>query len=575
MLTEYLAADHEDADLLTPAQVKQFIDTMLANFRFNDEYTAVVYDSEEIRRLNPVDRQIAGLIYGAKRFRAKIVENDISDVADEIQELSTEVKIPIRRGSINEKIVGRELLRASADYYDECAHRECKERDLPPPTDLQALSAEALRAKLSELLQSAHQPVDHKVESGKTASQVWPKFLEDRDLANMKERPEKLTASLNLWTSYHGDIPVAAWTGEMAHDLRRFYFTLPSKYAQEKKWKTHGSLKDIAAAFQQEIENAPDDAAKQRLKAAGTKHSTWNRHNAALTAFWDWAKKNDLTTRDANPFTGLFLKSSSRRKPWNGGSEKRIHWSEKAMEKLFASPLFTGCKSLHRRHVPGSVVVRDALYWVVLIIAYTGMRREEVCQLRVEHLCRDEDTGIWFFNLKAEGLDLKDTSNEEDEDAIAAKRWVPVPNALIELGIIECLHSGRAAGQQLFRELRPYGTDKKFGTKVGKDFARYRKNYDQARHAKGNDSSTLLYVRLMDLHSFRHNICSSLIDVGVPQAHAEEVSGHKSESRKTAFANYDRGRTLEVLKGAIERLKRPIDLPRLVQAIHNSSNPEK
>jgi hypothetical protein len=123
----------------------------------------------------------------------------------------------------------------------------------------------------------------------------------------MKERPAKLTASLNLWIGYHGDGPVAEWTGEMAHDLRRFFFELPQKYAQEKKWKAHSSLKEIAAAFQHEINTSPDEATKQRLKATATKHSTWNRHHAALTAFWDWAKKNDLTTRVTSPFTGLFL----------------------------------------------------------------------------------------------------------------------------------------------------------------------------------------------------------------------------------------------------------------------------
>jgi hypothetical protein len=135
MLTEYLTNEGE-AELLTPAQVKHFIDTMLATYRFNDEYTAVVYDTDEIRRRNPLDRHILGLIYGAKRLRAQIVENDISEVSDELQELSTEIKIPIRRGSVSEKILGREMLRAKADYYEECAHRECKERGLPLPTDL-------------------------------------------------------------------------------------------------------------------------------------------------------------------------------------------------------------------------------------------------------------------------------------------------------------------------------------------------------------------------------------------------------------------------------------------------------
>jgi transcription termination factor NusB len=59
MMIEYRTTE-EDAELLAPAQVKQFVDTMLAHARFNDEYAASVYDSDEIRRLNPVDRQILG-----------------------------------------------------------------------------------------------------------------------------------------------------------------------------------------------------------------------------------------------------------------------------------------------------------------------------------------------------------------------------------------------------------------------------------------------------------------------------------------------------------------------------------
>jgi hypothetical protein len=33
MLTNYQITEHEDADLLTPVQIKQFIETMLANAR--------------------------------------------------------------------------------------------------------------------------------------------------------------------------------------------------------------------------------------------------------------------------------------------------------------------------------------------------------------------------------------------------------------------------------------------------------------------------------------------------------------------------------------------------------------
>lgn len=54
------------------------------------------------------------------------------------------------------------------------------------------------------------------------------------------------------------------------------------------------------------------------------------------------------------------------------------------------------------------------------------------------------------------------------------------------------------------------------------------------------------------------------------QAHAEEVTGHKSKARKTAFANYDKGATLEILKDAIEKRVLPIDIPRLTAAAANS-----
>jgi hypothetical protein len=163
MLTEYQTTEHDDADLLTPAQVKHFIDTALATYRFNDEYTAVVYDTDEIRRLNPIDRHILQLFYGAKQLRAKLVENDVSEVVDELQELSTELTIPIRRGSVNEKMLGREMLRARANYFEECARRECKERGLPPPTDVEALSPEELLARLAGSFRSQDKPVEKKV----------------------------------------------------------------------------------------------------------------------------------------------------------------------------------------------------------------------------------------------------------------------------------------------------------------------------------------------------------------------------------------------------------------------------
>jgi hypothetical protein len=61
-----------------------------------------------------------------------------------------------------------------------------------------------------------------------------------------------------------------------------------------------------------------------------------------------------------------------------------------------------------------------------------------------------------------------------------------------------------------------------------------------------------------------------MLNIGVPPTHVEALTGHTSEARSSELANYDHGRTLEVLKAAIDRLDLPIDIPRLVEAAANS-----
>ena len=187
------------------------------------------------------------------------------------------------------------------------------------------------------------------------------------------------------------------------------------------------------------------------------------------------------------------------------------------------------------------MLIRDALYWGVLIAVLSGMRREEICQLRVQHVATDAATGIVYFDLKAPGLELK---NRE------SKRWVPLHDDLIALGFLTDRVEGRAPDDLLFRELR--GQDN-FGDKLGKMFTRYRKNLN-------------VYQHLLDMHSFRHTVSTQLTRAGVSQAHAEEITGHRSEARRTAFARYDKKATLRILKDAVDTLVLPVDLALLIGA---------
>jgi hypothetical protein len=150
----------------------------------------------------------------------------------------------------------------------------------------------------------------------------------------------------------------------------------------------------------------------------------------------------------------------------------------------------------------------------------------------------------------------------------ASKRWVVLHNNLLQLGFIEKQVLGRDPNEQLFPELYRSSADDKFGDKLGQSFLEYRRAHDTYCLELDNPGSPFipLYEHLRDLHSFRTTVCTTLIRVGVPQAHAEELTGHKSQARMTAFANYDQGATLTILKEAIDKLVLPIDISVLLQA---------
>lgn len=105
----------------------------------------------------------------------------------------------------------------------------------------------------------------------------------------------------------------------------------------------------------------------------------------------------------------------------------------------------------------------------------------------------------------------------------------------------------------------------KYGDVVGKAFGRYRRALPLQEH-EDSDEVLDFGLPLLDLHAFRHFMATWLIDSGVPQPVAEELLGHRSEARRTAFARYDHGRALEQLKEAIDQVEPPFDPVELREA---------
>ncbi|WP_271611545.1 hypothetical protein [Bradyrhizobium sp. CCBAU 21360] len=225
----------------------------------------------------------------------------------------------------------------------------------------------------------------------------------------------------------------------------------------------------------------------------------------------------------------------------------RESWNQDDLGLLFSSPLYTGCQSPYKRHLPGSSVSRDALYWVPLVVTCTGLRLSEICQLQVRHLKRDDVTGIWFIDLFDRHIQLLHASQ---------KRRVPLPNALLELNIVSLLHIGRERVAPLFDlGAKPFDRG---GEVIAERFKRYCSSFDSAQQF---ETTVALHKSERGLQSLRSYFYEELRGRGVAKRCAETLLGNQSEPQ--GICPFGDKLRLEVLKQEIERAILPINIPHL------------
>jgi hypothetical protein len=79
--------------------------------------------------------------------------------------------------------------------------------------------------------------------------------------------------------------------------------------------------------------------------------------------------------------------------------DKRKPFTTDQLKAIFSAPLYTGCQDDGMNFSkPGPSVIRRARFWVPLILLFTGMRPNEVCQLYVEDV-KVSGSGIDYFDI--------------------------------------------------------------------------------------------------------------------------------------------------------------------------------
>lgn len=219
---------------------------------------------------------------------------------------------------------------------------------------------------------------------------------------------------------------------------------------------------------------------------------TVNMTLEAISSLFEWGIREGKL--DANPAKGLQLKDNRQ------AITLRDPFSLEDIQVIFSSPYFIEDKYKNAGY-----------FWLPLIALYSGMRLEEIAQLYLEDIYKDED-GVWVFDIN----DDPDRAGQPDKQVknINAKRLVPLHNDLIEIGLLNYYDRMTSNGEaRLFPLLNKTEKVKKYGKQPGKRLGDLVKSLDLT----GKKS----------FHSFRHTFSDYFKQRGEHTDVFRQVYGHE------------------------------------------------
>ena len=423
--------------------------------------------------------------------------------------------------------------------------RETFHASAPSPARLE-LAADATEAAAVPVTRTPTPSPASKRPPAPAFDELWDDFVTEKidTLGEWKKsrRPE-LTASGRLWTWLIGKKPALTTSADI-QDARALYLWLPKGYDRARNYAARTPQQIVEAAkadWQSENPGKRSAPSYQRISA-----KTFNKHLSNWRGFFQWAEIRKSIPKGSG---AIFDKLGVRiRKKGKAGNAERDAYSLDEVKRIFEGPVWTGRRSVHAKHQPGQVIVADSLYWIPLMCAFLGMRREEASQLRVRHFVKK--AGIWAIDLNAPDVSLKKEDGTED---VASRREIPLHNALLELQFVERNVEGRQPSELLFPELSDENAHGSFGESVGKAFFYY-----QSTYLKGMRTG---------LHRLRHRFITELENTDAKGAFIDGLTGHSGKERQSERARYTKEIYIQNLKRTIDLLELPIDIARLKDAL--------
>ncbi|MEI4486687.1 DUF6538 domain-containing protein [Frigidibacter sp. MR17.14] len=264
----------------------------------------------------------------------------------------------------------------------------------------------------------------------------------------------------------------------------------------------------------------------------GIAPGTLNRHLSHLAQMLEHATREGLHVDGEVMPRRLTLPEDRRNR------DKNASFRPSELERLFNHSIWQGCKSERHRNSPGDLVLKYGLFWIPLLVAYTGAEREELAALSTEDV-RVED-GIHY-------LAIEENANRGVKN-FTSTRKVPLHEHLIELGFLAHVQQAKRRANDLFPELRPAGHSKQDRRKKYGDRIYYAFDKALEKALDGNP-------RNLCLHSMRHYVRDYLaLDPTVPDKVRYDLISHEGADEDTR--TYGAESPLRHLQDAVNRLPR-------------------
>lgn len=333
----------------------------------------------------------------------------------------------------------------------------------------------------------------------------------------VKTRGQFETAAMLLEKSY-GARPLGSLAVANVVLLNGQFDRLPATH--------HKSSRHNAMTLQEICDEAAAAVAAGTMKPdrIGLGATTTNRHFGFLRELCTWLRKKVPGMEEIDWRAFMFEDDRTAR-------EQRDAYSVNEGRQLFRLPIWIGCRSLDDRLRIGIEVWHDAGYWVLLIAWYTGLRREEICKLKLDDI--GIEGGIWFF-------DIRDTDAGRTKNR-ASHRLVPFASELDRLGLRDYVRAMRDAGETLLFPELVSASGKQV---MGDGF--YRLWWTKI-------AAHLDFIKPgQALHAFRHMVGTELKDQHVFEEDRADLIGH-TQASETA-GRYAKAARLNKLKDVVDRI---------------------